>query len=191
MNSSVDAARRWTIPVAAAGTLEDVDVGAKARNLGQLIDLGLPVPAGFVVMTTAYREAMRCVDISADEVTEKHAGTIRQQLLAFEFPPNDEARVLSAYDNLPGRRDNICTVRSSASAEDSARASFAGLYDTYYGVERDELARRIRACWASVWTDQAVAYRRERGVPHRDVEMAVIVQQQIDARSAGVAFTTQ
>ena len=98
MNSSVDAARRWTIPVATAATLEDVDVGAKARNLGQLIDLGVPVPAGFVVMTTAYRESMRCVDISAGEVTEKHAGTIRQQLLAFEFPPNDEARVLSASE---------------------------------------------------------------------------------------------
>jgi len=72
----------------------------------------------------------------------------------------------------------------------SARASFAGSYDTYYGVERDELARMIRAFWASVWTNQAIAYRREHGVPHRDVEMVVIVQQQIDARSAGVAFTT-
>jgi len=48
----------------------------------------------------------------------------------------------------------------------------------------------IRAFWASVWTNQAIAYRREHGVPHRDVEMVVIVQQQIDARSAGVAFTT-
>jgi pyruvate,water dikinase len=81
-------------------------------------------------------------------------------------------------------------VRSSATTEDAADASFAGLQDTYLWVSQaDSVIRKIRSCWGSLYSPESLSYRRRRGVPESTVAMAVVVQSMVDARTAGVMFT--
>jgi pyruvate,water dikinase len=81
-------------------------------------------------------------------------------------------------------------VRSSATLEDSAEASFAGLQDTYLAVRgAGEVLDRVRACWASLYNDESVAYRRRRGIGEDGLAMGVVVQRMLSPRSAGVMFT--
>ncbi|MFD0888212.1 PEP/pyruvate-binding domain-containing protein, partial [Streptosporangium algeriense] len=97
------------------------------------------------------------------------------------------AEVLAAYDRLGG---GPVAVRSSATAEDLPDASFAGQQDTYLAVTgAEELLKAIRACWDSLHTERAVAYREAAGVAHDTVRMAVVVQRMVDAEVAGVLFT--
>ena len=81
-------------------------------------------------------------------------------------------------------------VRSSATAEDLAHASFAGQQDTYLNVVGSAaVLDAVRRCWASLWTDRAVSYRNANGIDHRSVALAVVVQRMVDAAAAGVMFT--
>ncbi|NYH52349.1 pyruvate,water dikinase [Nocardiopsis arvandica] len=99
--------------------------------------------------------------------------------------PTDE--VTAAYEALGGGR---VAVRSSATAEDLPDASFAGQQDTYLDVEGvDDLLTAVRRCWDSLWTDRAVAYRRDRGIDDDAAHMAVVVQRMVEPRAAGVLFT--
>jgi rifampicin phosphotransferase len=98
-----------------------------------------------------------------------------------------QAEVLAAYERLGG---GPVAVRSSATAEDLPDASFAGQHDTFLAVEgADELLAAIRACWGSLDTQRASAYREAAGVAHDTVRMAVVVQRMVDAEVAGVLFT--
>lgn len=85
--------------------------------------------------------------------------------------------------------DIIFAVRSSATAEDLADASFAGQHETYYYVTPDNLPLMIRKCWASMWSDAAFSYRAAQGIEHRSVSMAVVVQHMIRSEVSGVTFT--
>ena len=86
--------------------------------------------------------------------------------------------------------DAAYAVRSSATAEDLPTASFAGQHDSYLGiVGRDAVVDHVRLVWASLFNDEAVAYRQRHGIGHDDVEMAVVVQQMVEPRAAGVLFT--
>jgi rifampicin phosphotransferase len=166
------------------GELRAVDLpraGGKAANLGELIAAGLPVPAGFCVTTDAYARVAAAVD-PADP-----AGA-RELLRSARIPDDVAAAVTAAYralgDDLP------VAVRSSATAEDLPTASFAGQQDTYLNVVgTDAVLDAVRRCWASLWTDRAVAYRADLGLAGADVRLAVVVQRMVDARVAGVLFT--
>src|SRR5207244_1861950 len=92
-----------------------------------------------------------------------------------------------AYSALDAER---VAVRSSATAEDRPGASFAGQQDSYLDVSGEEsLLDAIRRCWASLWNERAVAYRRSNGVDDTSVSLAVVVQEMVDASAAGVLFT--
>lgn len=97
------------------------------------------------------------------------------------------AEVLAAYDRLGG---GPVAVRSSATAEDLPYASFAGQQDTYLGVTGgEELIDAVRACWDSLHSERAIAYREANEIPHESARMAVVVQRMVDAEVAGVMFT--
>ena len=155
-------------------------VGAKAARLGELLSRGHPVPPGFVVTADAYREAFAVLPPDADR---------RRALAEAELPEALKAAIHSAHDRLTREHGSECAVRSSATAEDLAGASFAGQHGTYYHVGRADVLQRIRQCWASLWAPEAVAYRGARGIDPASVAMAVLVQQMIPAQVAGVAFT--
>ncbi|MFD5214123.1 PEP/pyruvate-binding domain-containing protein [Microbacterium sp. NPDC058345] len=166
----------------------DLDVaGGKAANLGELIRAGLPVPDGFAVTTDAYAAAAEAVGL-AERVDVGEPAELRRMLEG--APISDELRkaVVAAYRALGD--DVPVAVRSSATAEDLPGAAFAGQQDTYLNVVgADALLDAIRRCWASLWTDRAVSYRRERHVDPAGVRIAVVVQVLVDSDIAGVMFT--
>ena len=156
-------------------------VGGKAANLGELISAGFPVPPGFAVTTAAYTLTAAALD------TSDPAGA-REAVAKAELPAPVATAVRATYLGLGV--DVPVAVRSSATAEDLPWASFAGQQDTYLNVVgADEVLDAVRRCWASLWTDRAVSYRETQGIDHAAVQIAVVVQQMVDARVAGVLFT--
>lgn len=156
-------------------------VGGKARNLALLREAGADVPPWIAIGTAVFE---RLVGDAED------AETARTNVARMELPADFRAEVLRAVD-AAGLRDARLAVRSSAVGEDGAAASFAGQFETVLGVRADGDARglwdAIRHVWASAFSPHAAAYRaRQGGVPAR---MAVIIQQMVDARAAGVAFS--
>jgi phosphoenolpyruvate synthase/pyruvate phosphate dikinase len=164
--------------------------GGKAVNLAELLAAGFPVPDGFCVGTPAYAQAAATAGIDAvlDAAGLELPARARAALLATPIPDDVVAAVTDAYlalgDAVP------VAVRSSATAEDLPGASFAGQQDTYLNVVGvDAVLDAVRRCWASLWTDRAVAYRADAGIPHAGTQLAVVVQRMVDAQAAGVLFT--
>lgn len=163
-------------------------VGGKGANLGECAQLGLPVPAGFCVTTDAYREATSGLSTRLrDDASQGNAAAARERILALDLPGGVEAAITDAYRRLG---EPPVAVRSSATAEDLADASFAGQQDTYLGVRGIEsVLAAVRACWASLWTDRAVDYRRQQGASDNGLALAVVIQTMVPADVAGVLFT--
>ncbi|WP_344584633.1 PEP/pyruvate-binding domain-containing protein [Nonomuraea roseoviolacea] len=164
-------------------------VGGKAANLGEMTRAGLPVPPGWVLTTDAYRQVAEAAAL--DEVIAEGgpglAAAARERLLATPVPEPVAKAVTAAYERLGG---GPVAVRSSATAEDLPFASFAGQQDTYLNVVGAEaVLDAVRRCWASLWTDRAVAYRASNGIDHASVRLAVVVQAMVQAEVAGVMFT--
>ncbi|MGB6614244.1 MAG: PEP/pyruvate-binding domain-containing protein, partial [Trebonia sp.] len=111
------------------------------------------------------------------------------RVVAAPLPPAVAAAISAGYAALGGDSADVA-VRSSATVEDSADASFAGLQDTYLGVRGSApVLDHVRRCWASLYNDESVAYRRRLGMAEDGVAMAVVVQRMVGPRSAGVLFT--
>ena len=161
--------------------------GGKGANLGELIAAGLPVPGGFCVTAEAYRSAMTPLREEIAGLLEAgNHDRLRELVVAAPLPEGLADRIRGAAGDL----DGPVAVRSSATAEDLPDASFAGQQETYLGVVGGEaVVEAVRRCWASLWSDRAIAYRDEQGFAHDDVALAVVVQRMIPADAAGVAFT--
>ena len=175
-------------------------VGGKGANLGELVASGFPVPPGFVVTTHAYEAAIETLGITAqlDRLDQaprtelaRHCSELQQRLSESATPAPLAEQILEAHRQLMARGAAAfaCAVRSSATAEDLAGASFAGQHGTYYYVTEARLLEVIRRCWASLWGVEAAMYRATRGIPHSSVRMAVIVQEMVESDVSGVAFT--
>jgi pyruvate,water dikinase len=179
-------------------------VGGKGGSLGELERAGIDVPPGFVVRTNVFERFIQALDARAplraaietldpDQLDAVSATTkaIRERVLKEPLPADIEAEVGSAYAALcADAPDAPVAVRSSATTEDAADASFAGLQDTYlWVIGADEVLKMVRSCWASLYSVESVCYRRRHDFREEDVAMAVVVQRMIDARTAGVMFT--
>jgi len=174
-------------------------VGGKAASLGELTGAGLPVPSAFVVTAGTYRSFIEetgieaalfeAVDVDSDDsgALAEAAERAQELILSTEVPASVREDVLAAYDELG---DGAVAVRSSATAEDLPDASFAGQQDTYLNVSRADLLDRVKECWASLFTQRAIYYRTEQGFAHDAVDIAVVVQQMVDAEKSGVLFTS-
>ena len=175
------------IDLGAVRTADIARVGGKGANLGELIAAGLPVPGGFCVTADAYRAAVAPLgERMAGLLAAGQHERLRALVAGAPLPEGLAERVRSAVAAL------ACpvAVRSSATAEDLPDASFAGQQETVLGVVGgDAVLEAIRRCWASLWTDRAIAYRAEQGFSHEEVSLAVVVQRMIAADAAGVAFT--
>lgn len=172
----------------------DLDrVGGKAANLGELTRTGLPVADGFVVTTDGYADFVAANRLAghirdlAENGGAEAAEQIAEAFAAGRLPAGLRREILGAYADLGG---GPVAVRSSATAEDLADASFAGQQETYLNVRGpDALLTAVVRCWASLWTERAIAYRARQRVDARGVRLAVVVQQMVPADSAGVMFT--
>jgi pyruvate,water dikinase len=191
----------------AVAWLEDVratdlgTVGGKAASLGELTGAGLPVPPGFVVTAGTYRtfieeagideELFSAVDVDSEDSEALAAAHERAHELIVETDVPDSVReeILDAYHSL-GEGDAFVAVRSSATAEDLPDASFAGQQETFLNVTEADLVDRIKECWASLFSQRAIYYRNQKGFPHDEVDIAVVVQAMVDAEKSGVMFTS-
>ncbi|MEV4067462.1 rifamycin-inactivating phosphotransferase [Nonomuraea dietziae] len=188
--------------------LQEVDetqvavVGGKGAHLGALSRIeGIRVPAGFCVTTDAYRRVVAEAPSMADlldqlahlnpddrEAIRTLSAEIRRTIEGIVIPGGLAAAINRGLAQLGEQA--AYAVRSSATAEDLPTASFAGQQDTYLNVVGPAaILQHVSRCWASLFTERAVTYRRRNGIDHRTVGMAVVVQQMVFAQAAGILFT--
>lgn len=180
-------------------------VGGKGANLGEMARAGLPVPDGFVVTVDAHRAFVDANDLARqvrsavttlvlDDPAQLSAAAeaIQARMRNAPLPDDVQEAVLRAYDDLVRREPKargFVSVRSSATVEDSAQYSFAGMFESYLNVHgHEELLRRIRDCWASSFGARVLYYRRKQGLP-AELQLGVVVQRMIASEKSGVMFT--
>jgi pyruvate, water dikinase len=167
--------------------LEVARAGGKGASLARMAALGLPVPPGFVVNAGALSAALGNRAKELASLTPKDAAKAQQMVQEAAMDSEMREAVGQAYAELGD--DPAVAVRSSACAEDSQEASFAGQQETYLHVRgKDEVLERIRDCWGSFFSERALFYRAQKGSLD-DLGMAVVVQRMVDAEVAGVLFT--
>lgn len=158
--------------------------GGKGANLGEMVHAGIPVPEGAVLTTEAYRLYVKENKIDLKAPAEE----IRKAFLTGSMPKELHVTLLEYYIGI-GEGERIA-VRSSATAEDLEDASFAGQQETYLNVRgEEELTEAVKRCYASLWGDRAVSYRREKGYEDENVALAVVIQKMVESETAGVVFT--
>jgi pyruvate,water dikinase len=186
------------------GLADRPQAGGKGASLGELTRAGIQVPPGFVVPVAAFEEFLESVDadgacraaiaaLNADDLDSiaSLAADFRDRIASAEVPRGIVSGIASAYLTIcRGQPDRPVAVRSSATAEDSDEASFAGLQDTYLWIRGEaSVIEQVRRCWASLYNMESVAYRLRLKLPEDHVAMAVVVQCMVLSRCAGVIFT--
>jgi pyruvate,water dikinase len=184
-------------------------VGGKNANLGEMTSAGkIPVPPGFAITAYSYKKFIEDTDISSriyeiiDETVtnpddpkqyEVASKKIRELIEATPMPKDIQKAIRSAYEELGKRlkmKDVFVAVRSSATAEDLADASFAGQQETFLNIRgANDLLKNTVKCWSSLFTPRAIFYRNEKGFAHEKVFISVGVQKMVNSRAAGVMFT--
>jgi pyruvate,water dikinase len=178
--------------------------GGKGANLGELTAAGFPVPPGFVVCAPIYAsfvertglreriaERLEAVPLDDPAALEAAAQDVRTMVEHEPLPDDIATAIRRAYGDLVGAEEaGPVAVRSSATAEDTQTASFAGMNETYLNVRgADEVVTAVRRCWSSLFGARTIFYRAELGLPQAAMDIAVVVQRQIAAERAGVMFT--
>jgi len=183
-------------------------VGGKNANLGEMTNAGLPVPPGFAITAYSYKKfieetgiATKIYDIINETMTtpddpkqgELASKKIRKLIESTRMPKDIEKAVKSAYEELCKKlkmKDVFVAVRSSATAEDLADASFAGQQETFLNIKgADDVIANTVKCWSSLFTPRAIFYRNEKGFAHEKVFISVGVQKMVNSKAAGVMFT--
>lgn len=193
---------RFALPFAALTKDQTPIAGGKAANLGELTRAGMPVPPGYVVTAAAFRRfladagltepfsnAIAKLDVDDPRAIQELAADLRARVMSAPLATDLADAITAPYQGL-GDGNAPVAVRSSATAEDSARASFAGMNESFLGVRgRRDVGDAIRRCWASFYGPRVLAYRRDLGLDEAGVAMAVVVQVMVDAAFAGVMLT--
>lgn len=181
-------------------------VGGKGANLGEMTQMGLDVPPGFCVTSSAYnyfieytnlnetvKILLERLDVDNPDSLTMVSERLQAKLNESKIPEDLEAEIRDAYRDFSKSielEDPQVAVRSSATAEDLPDASFAGQQDTYLHISgEEELLKHIRMCWASLWTARAIYYREKQKFDHFDVALSVVVQKMVNSEKSGVMFT--
>jgi len=182
---------------------EDVAVaGGKGANLGEMTQAGLPVPEGFVILSSAYFQFIQSqkiapliqketqnLDVENNRELEASSKAIQEAFLGKAIPGEIKAQIIAAYKKL-GHGHELVAIRSSATAEDLPEASFAGQQESYMNVlgERD-LLDKVLLVWASLFEPRSIFYRTQNGFDHLKVGIAAPVQKMIQSQASGIMFT--
>lgn len=174
--------------------------GGKGASLGEMTRAGLAVPPGFVLLAETFDYFLHETKLDTyiasilkskiniknfDEVTEI-SKKIRKAVAQVEVPSTISKKV---YEHFKKLKAPFVAVRSSATAEDSQTASWAGELETSLNVTRQNLLRSIVQCWSSLFTSRAIVYRFEKGLQRKKISVAVVVQKMLQSESSGIAFT--
>ncbi|MFQ5531876.1 MAG: phosphoenolpyruvate synthase, partial [Candidatus Nanoarchaeia archaeon] len=193
--------------------------GGKGANLAEIYNLKVPVPPGFVVTAQAYdyfiekaglknqiKELLDKIDYENTKQLDETTQKIREHILKADFPKQMEEEIIDSYGSLDvdhfdqksgaidilksSKEPIFVAVRSSATAEDLADASFAGQQDSFVNIKgQTELIKHIKKAFASLFTSRATYYRNKKGFGHEKVSLAVVVQKMVDSDKSGVVFS--
>ncbi|HDK42414.1 MAG TPA: phosphoenolpyruvate synthase, partial [Candidatus Pacearchaeota archaeon] len=194
--------------------------GGKGANLAEIFNLKTPVPPGFVITAQAYdyfidksklkqkiEHLLKKINYEDTKQLDEITKQIRELITNAQLPKEMEEEIIESYENLDTRQLDIgrgtahdilktasepvfVAVRSSATAEDLADASFAGQQDSYLNVKgKQELIKNVKKCFASLFTARATYYRNKKGFEHSKVKLAVVVQKMVDSDKSGVIFS--
>ena len=174
-------------------------VGGKGANLGELYKFA-NVPNGFCVAVASYKRfldassinakigrILKGINIANPKNLESKSKQIQKLILSKKIPLDIQKNISKYYKELGAKK---VAVRSSATAEDLPSASFAGQQDTYLNITGENaVVHAVQRCWASLFTSRAIYYREKHGIDHNKVYIAVVIQQMIQPKYAGVMFT--
>lgn len=172
--------------------------GGKGANLGELTQAGLPVPRGFVITAAAFHASLesiaskltdlwRRIEPDDPESLAALSEELKQLVRKIEIPASVRSALLAAYRQLG--RERAVAVRSSATSEDTAATSFAGMHETFTNVAGEEaVLDKVRECWSSAYGQRVVSYRKSQGLSEEPT-LAVVVQEMVDSGRSGVMFT--
>jgi len=181
-------------------TKKDVELaGGKGASLGEMTNHGIPVPPGFVILSTAFDKfiaetGMNAeIDAALDDVDHQKMHTVedvseRIRSIIMNVPmPEDLAKEI--YDHFEKLDAKLVAVRSSATAEDSSAAAWAGQLDTFLNTNKETLIENVRKCWASLFTPRAIFYRFEKELHKQYISVAVVIQKMVESEISGIAFS--
>lgn len=175
------------------------EAGGKGASLGEMSRAGIPVPAGFVILAQTFDRFIEANQLQAEitarlaEVNpgdmngiQKVSETLQSIIVNAPLPAELGEEILQAFDTLDAE---FVAVRSSATAEDSSSASWAGELDTFLNTKREDVLKKVRECWSSLFTARALFYRHEKGLIAKPVSVAVVIQTMVQSEISGIAFT--
>lgn len=173
--------------------------GGKGASLGEMIQSGISVPDGFVILASAFEEFLKDTDLNVavdailDSVKHEQISTIEDAsekiqalILQAEIPQDIGEGVQKYFKKL---NSQYVAVRSSATAEDSASAAWAGQLDSYLNTTEENLLENVKKCWASLFTPRAIFYRFEKDLHKQKISVAVVVQTMVNSEKSGIAFS--
>lgn len=173
--------------------------GGKGASLGEMTQAGIPVPPGFVITAQAFDYFLEQCEIKADIASifeqvnhkdtnsvENASGEIQAIIKNAVMPVEIEDEIKKDFATLDAE---LVAVRSSATAEDSSSASWAGELDSFLNTTKDNLLDNVKNCWASLFTPRAIFYRFEKELHLEDVSVAVVVQKMVQSEVSGITFT--
>jgi len=173
--------------------------GGKGASLGELTNAGISVPPGYVVIASAFDRFIdeagiaeeiqtRVQEVNPEDINsvDKASNVIRDLIHDTKIPEDIASEITESFDQLDC---DFVAVRSSATAEDSEIASWAGELDTFLNTAKDNLLENVKKCWASLYTPRAIFYRYEKNLVDHSVSVAVVIQKMVQSEVAGVAFT--
>ena len=187
--------------------IEDVNlVGGKGGNLGEMYNLGIPIPNGFVVTSKAYynfieennlkkiiQDILKTIDVDQPDQLDDASKRIRSIIRKAPLNQDLSIEIMKAYKKLSGfggLKNVPVAVRTSATAEDSADASFAGQGDTFLNViGESNVLQRVRECWSSLFTSRSIFYQVKKHYDHFKIGVAVPVQKLVNSEISGIMFT--
>jgi phosphoenolpyruvate synthase/pyruvate phosphate dikinase len=190
---------RIILPFRSLGAKDVALAGGKGASLGEMTRAGIPVPSGFVILASVFEKFLKetnlNVEIEAilDSVDHKEIHTVENAsekiealILGVEMPDDIAKEIQRFFNNLNSK---YVAVRSSATAEDSTSAAWAGQLESYLNTTEENLLENIKKCWASLFTPRAIVYRFEKSLHKQIISVAVVVQEMIESEVAGIAFS--
>ena len=173
--------------------------GGKGASLGEMSNARIPVPPGFVVLSSAFDRFLeetklnaeieaRLKEVNPDDTNsvDRVSAVLRDVIHDHKMPEDLAQEILQAFDELNAE---FVAVRSSATAEDGSVASWAGELETYLNTTRENVVERVKNCWSSLFTPRAIFYRHEKNLIDHYVSVAVVVQKMVQSDISGIAFT--
>ncbi len=175
------------------------EAGGKGSSLGEMTNAKIPVPPGFVVLASAFDRFLKETDLDSEieailnkvnpkdiNSVDKASDQIRRMIADIAMPQDLKLSILNFFKTLKAK---FVAVRSSATAEDSKTASWAGELETYLNVTEKDVVAMVKKCWSSLFTPRAIFYRFEKQLHKKSVSVAVVVQTMVQSEVSGIAFT--